>query len=95
MKLDVGRCEGHFDSYYYNFQNGECEQFQYSGCGGNANRFHTKEQCNNMCLKGAAITAPSFGGIRTGLSSFAPQYPGITSPAKQLVIGKGKFLYLS
>lgn len=65
LRLDVGRCEGHFDSWYYEVATGLCEQFQYSGCGGNANRFHSKEQCEGLCMHGAPA--------RLGPSSFAPQ----------------------
>ncbi len=41
MRMDVGRCEGQFDMYYYEVATGTCENFKYSGCGGNGNRFQS------------------------------------------------------
>ena len=36
---------------YYEVASGSCEKFQYSGCGGNGNRFHVREQCEELCMK--------------------------------------------
>lgn len=30
---------------YYEVASGQCEKFEYSGCGGNANRFNTLDEC--------------------------------------------------
>ncbi|KAI6186600.1 hypothetical protein M3Y98_00150400 [Aphelenchoides besseyi] len=63
MPKDVGRCTGHFSSYYYDRDLGVCELFQYSGCGGNSNRFNSRLQCEETCLHPApqvAAVAPSF-----------------------------------
>ena len=62
LRMDVGRCKGRFSSYYYEPATGSCQQFDYTGCGGNANRFHTKEQCENLCLRGHSVP------IRVGLA---------------------------
>lgn len=48
--MDVGRCQGHFKAYYYEPALGTCQQFEYTGCGGNANRFQDKESCERLCL---------------------------------------------
>ena len=37
--------------WYFNTQAGDCEQFFYGGCGGNANRFWSKAECRNTCLR--------------------------------------------
>ncbi|VDK23799.1 unnamed protein product [Anisakis simplex] len=50
-RMDAGRCEGSFESYYYEKASGTCEPFKYSGCGGTSNRFQTKEQCEEVCMK--------------------------------------------
>ncbi|KAI6241997.1 hypothetical protein M3Y99_00276400 [Aphelenchoides fujianensis] len=53
LPKDVGRCTGHFSSYYYDRELGICELFQYSGCGGNANRFQSRRDCEDVCLRQA------------------------------------------
>ena len=35
--------------YYFNTESGQCEQFVYGGCEGNANRFSSMEECQGMC----------------------------------------------
>lgn len=50
---DIGayvRCSEHIPSWYFNSESGDCEEFIYGGCGGNANRFETKKICENRCL---------------------------------------------
>ena len=46
-----GPCKGHFPKHYYNSESGKCEIFIYGGCGGNANRFDTLEECKEECGK--------------------------------------------
>merc|ERR1712142_155145 len=41
----VGHCYAYFRKYYFNSATGKCTKFIYGGCGGNANRFDTKEEC--------------------------------------------------
>ncbi|XP_046402802.1 LOW QUALITY PROTEIN: papilin [Ischnura elegans] len=56
--LDPGDCVGQpvspdddsiITAWYYNYRTGDCEAFSFSGCGGNANRFSTQEQCERNC----------------------------------------------
>ncbi|ODM94251.1 Kunitz-type serine protease inhibitor APEKTx1 [Orchesella cincta] len=44
-----GYCYAIFKMFYYNSANKQCEEFEYGGCGGNQNRFDTKEQCEKTC----------------------------------------------
>ncbi|KAK9886678.1 hypothetical protein WA026_017598 [Henosepilachna vigintioctopunctata] len=44
-----GPCEGYYVQWHYDSEKGYCEQFVYSGCLGNNNRFETLEECNQMC----------------------------------------------
>ncbi|XP_060600711.1 papilin-like [Ruditapes philippinarum] len=44
-----GLCNGNFKPYFFNIQTCRCEQFVYGGCGGNENRYETKEECENIC----------------------------------------------
>ncbi|EDW76467.2 uncharacterized protein Dwil_GK15469 [Drosophila willistoni] len=41
-------CEAYIPSWSFDGQ--ECVKFIYGGCGGNANRFGTKEACEAKCL---------------------------------------------
>ncbi|GMT09209.1 hypothetical protein PFISCL1PPCAC_506 [Pristionchus fissidentatus] len=54
QKVDVGRCQGSFSSFYYEVATGTCVEFKYSGCGGNGNRFTSKAECEGLCVKSAA-----------------------------------------
>ncbi|XP_031637979.1 BPTI/Kunitz domain-containing protein-like [Contarinia nasturtii] len=45
----IGYCKAIIPSYYYNSASDKCEYFQYGGCGGNENRFNTKEYCERNC----------------------------------------------
>ncbi|XP_017046545.1 kappaPI-stichotoxin-Shd2a [Drosophila ficusphila] len=44
-----GPCNGHFRMFAYDFTNNGCVMFIYGGCGGNPNRFQTKEECRIAC----------------------------------------------
>nr|XP_005545785.1 PREDICTED: collagen alpha-4(VI) chain-like isoform X1 [Macaca fascicularis]XP_005545786.1 PREDICTED: collagen alpha-4(VI) chain-like isoform X1 [Macaca fascicularis] len=45
-----GECQDHTLKWYYNKEERVCQQFWYGGCGGNANRFETKEECEAQCV---------------------------------------------
>ncbi|CAG0912271.1 unnamed protein product [Notodromas monacha] len=49
----VGTCADSLQRFYFDGTERRCLQFQYSGCGGNANKFITEEACNAQC---ASIT---------------------------------------
>lgn len=44
-------CRALFKKFYYNKEAKECQEFTYGGCEGNANRFDTKEACEERCKK--------------------------------------------
>ena len=44
-----GPCRAFIDSWFFNPGTGKCERFVYGGCGGNANRFATRQDCENRC----------------------------------------------
>nr|DAC80554.1 TPA_inf: conotoxin superfamily conkunitzin 3 [Conus magus] len=46
----VGPCKAKFRSYYYDSDLDTCQMFIYGGCGGNGNRFLTKDACLNTCI---------------------------------------------
>uniref|UniRef100_A0ABM5EPV0 BPTI/Kunitz domain-containing protein-like n=1 Tax=Pogona vitticeps TaxID=103695 RepID=A0ABM5EPV0_9SAUR len=49
LPKEPGRCRVRFGRFYYNVKSGRCEEFVYSGCHGNANRFRTRTQCIKEC----------------------------------------------
>jgi len=38
--------------FHYNTETGQCEEFIYGGCEGNANRYETVEECQQACASG-------------------------------------------
>lgn len=45
-----GPCEGYFPTWYYDSGRKQCGQFVYGGCLGNANKFKTREECEELCV---------------------------------------------
>ncbi|XP_071447634.1 kunitz-type serine protease inhibitor A-like [Hetaerina americana] len=54
LAKDGGPCRGLFRAFYYSADSQRCENFIYSGCGGNKNRFKTRDECEKKC-RGAVI----------------------------------------
>ena len=50
LPMVVGPCKALILSWYFDGQTGDCEQFGYGGCGGNENRFSSKEECRDACV---------------------------------------------
>ena len=46
---DVGKCNQKQKYWYFNPQSGMCEDFMFSGCGGNRNRFTSSDECYRHC----------------------------------------------
>ena len=46
----TGPCYGYFPRYYFDGEAGECKEFIYGGCLGNANNFETEEECIEECV---------------------------------------------
>ncbi|XP_063861004.1 boophilin-G2-like [Scylla paramamosain] len=46
---DWGTCEGQEEAWHFNEEEGRCRFFVYSGCGGNSNRFSTRQECEKAC----------------------------------------------
>ncbi|KAH9515020.1 hypothetical protein Btru_021689 [Bulinus truncatus] len=51
MQPESGHCKGSITMYHYDPSTLRCFQFQYSGCGGNENRFDTQEGCLANCTR--------------------------------------------
>ena len=50
LKIDPGNCQNQTTRFYYNVALGQCLEFKYNGCDGNANNFITNLECQNKCL---------------------------------------------
>jgi len=53
----TGICNAAFQRFFYNRTAQRCELFIWGGCGGNANNFMTREDCERTCGSGKALTA--------------------------------------
>ncbi|KAM4705787.1 tissue factor pathway inhibitor 2 [Rhinophrynus dorsalis] len=49
---DEGSCSASVTRYFFNIESKACEEFTYTGCGGNSNNFVRIEDCNSVCKKG-------------------------------------------
>ncbi|GBN70970.1 hypothetical protein AVEN_260925-1, partial [Araneus ventricosus] len=49
LPMEKGHCKALFIRYYYDANAGACDSFDYGGCGGNANNFKTKSDCEKAC----------------------------------------------
>ncbi|KAH8295400.1 hypothetical protein KR018_010895, partial [Drosophila ironensis] len=46
---EAGECDNHTTAWFYDPEEMVCTAFSYSGCGGNGNRFETRDQCERQC----------------------------------------------
>jgi hypothetical protein len=51
-RRDSGQCEAYIPSFWHDPTTGLCEPFIYGGCGGNANRYPSREACQQACANG-------------------------------------------
>ncbi|XP_053216027.1 tissue factor pathway inhibitor isoform X1 [Podarcis raffonei] len=49
LENDPGICRGLITRYFFNKESMKCEKFQYGGCLGNQNNFHTLKECQDTC----------------------------------------------
>nr|QJB23280.1 TFPI-2 [Sinocrossocheilus bamaensis] len=51
LQIEEGTCNDDIQRYYYNTITQQCEEFSYSGCGGNANNFKSFMECQKTCFR--------------------------------------------
>ncbi|VDD79080.1 unnamed protein product, partial [Mesocestoides corti] len=49
LPKEVGPCRAAYRRWTYDLSKGQCVEFTYGGCRGNANNFETKEACEAKC----------------------------------------------
>ncbi|XP_074051313.1 collagen alpha-4(VI) chain-like, partial [Macrotis lagotis] len=50
MSKDAGMCHDYVLKWYYHQEQHACHMFWFGGCGGNQNRFETKDDCEFLCV---------------------------------------------
>ncbi|XP_060548701.1 kunitz-type serine protease inhibitor kunitoxin-Tel1-like [Pantherophis guttatus] len=50
LRPEKGPCRARRLRFYYNPSSNKCHEFIYGGCGGNANRFETRNKCHFTCV---------------------------------------------
>uniref|UniRef100_A0A915EXC1 BPTI/Kunitz inhibitor domain-containing protein n=1 Tax=Echinococcus canadensis TaxID=519352 RepID=A0A915EXC1_9CEST len=53
LPMRTGPCRAYFRVWGYNLASDQCESFVYGGCGGNANQFKEKIECERACASGS------------------------------------------
>ncbi|KPP79602.1 hypothetical protein Z043_100811 [Scleropages formosus] len=70
MPKMAGHCRTKRDAvsrWFYNSVSASCEEFLYSGCGGNGNNFESQGACQQQCMLGACcIRLPRHPGLLVG-----------------------------
>ncbi|KAK0424287.1 hypothetical protein QR680_008593 [Steinernema hermaphroditum] len=65
LPREQGNCGTYSNRWWFNAKTGNCEEFIYSGCQGNANNFETYKECQDycrdarsepQCIQGTALT---------------------------------------
>uniref|UniRef100_A0A3Q2R1P5 Si:dkey-117n7.5 n=1 Tax=Fundulus heteroclitus TaxID=8078 RepID=A0A3Q2R1P5_FUNHE len=60
LPLSEGACSDYALVWYFHGQSGECRPFVYGGCGGNQNRFTSRQDCESLCgTKGRSAVTQS------------------------------------
>ncbi|KAL1418841.1 hypothetical protein MTO96_005542 [Rhipicephalus appendiculatus] len=57
LEPERGLCYAAFTLYYFDAAAGTCEEFLYGGCGGNANRFGSLQECQATCARSSDVAA--------------------------------------
>lgn len=89
-----GRCRMSIQKWFYDSSSGECRNFTWGGCGGNANKFETKsicelvckpgcrhERCSNTCPNGFIIDADGCSTCRCQLGFEQESCPSVECDA--------------
>ena len=49
LPMDPGPCRAELHKYFFDPSIGQCREFVYGGCRGNANKFSSMEECESTC----------------------------------------------
>lgn len=62
---EAGECDNRTTAWFYDSENMACTAFTYTGCGGNGNRFETRDQCERQCGEFKGVGKFGAGGLGT------------------------------
>ncbi|XP_028034800.1 papilin isoform X5 [Bombyx mandarina] len=63
VQPEPGNCMDRLEKWYYREASDSCEQFVWTGCDGNSNRFETREECEGVCRKQPIFTTTTISTI--------------------------------
>ena len=73
LASDHGGCSSPATRFYFQPLTGTCQPFQYSGCQGNENNFHSLEECHHFCKDViSAEVSPASSSTSTPSASTKP-----------------------
>ena len=49
LPKDQGPCQADYERWYFDSETEACQPFTWGGCQGNANRFASKDECEETC----------------------------------------------
>ncbi|XP_019882164.2 papilin isoform X4 [Camponotus floridanus] len=76
----VGPCNGFVKQFYYDQRGDSCDEFEYSGCQGNKNRFQDRESCERQCRRQPPVTSPEVIQVTTVSPFEEPKSPICLTP---------------
>lgn len=60
MTKERGTCRNYTVKWFFDMQYGGCSRFWYGGCDGNANRYKSKEECEQICVNPVESGLPKY-----------------------------------
>ena len=51
LSKDSGACSNYTVKWYFDVTYGDCSRFWYGGCDGNENRYDSRAECEDSCIK--------------------------------------------
>jgi len=80
LPMAKGECFASIQRWHFNFEEGSCNQFSYTGCKGNANNFHTLNDCQKACETTSGPDTKTLPDARSGDDQAAqPDQPDLCS----------------